>query len=204
MAQDNIVDHARPAHDELEQTDLNSVPSLRERFSKSNLPKPNSPKPNSTGSTMLERYRRHIESSGEPLYREVNGVDGPFLQRLQDASSPRGGPRAALARLTRIVHDEHSRHIRDGFMGDDSGLERNEEREDGSGEEYSRNLLECVRRIIVFEAKIRRSSNKGSQAAKNRKEMGGKVPSGGPNNDSDSEKQDDGSVSLQCCDDMAR
>ena len=123
-------------------------------------------------------------------------------------------------------------------MRDDSELGRNAEREDGSGEEYSRNLLECIRQMIIVEAKVQRSSNIGSQAGKNQMKMAGKVPSGGHlgirevsgkeisiNTDSHSEgndpedepakykeenrrrkqgeKQDEGSVSLQCCDDMA-
>ena len=185
----------------------------------------------STSSAMLERYRRHIESLGQPIYREFTGVGEPFLLSLKDAGRRSGGLRVVLARLTKIAHKEFNQQRRSDFMEeDDLELERKTEREDGSREEYSRNLLECVRWMIVVEASIRQSSNNRSQVGKNQRKMAGEIPPGGhlgirevpgeeisittdldiEGNDPEDEsakykeKQDGGNVSLQCCSDMAR
>ena len=228
-AQDNIVDKAQLAYEEL--SDLELGPSSPKRFPTLNLPMPHSPKLGpSTGSAMLERYRRHIESLGQPIYREFTSVGEPFLRSLEEAGRRSSGPRAVLARLTKIAHKEFDQQRRSDFMEDDPELERETEQEDGSGEEYSRNLLECVRRMIVVEASIWQSSSNRSQVGKNRRKMAGEIPPGGhlgirevpgeeisittdldvEGNDPEDEsakykeKQDGGNVSLQCCSDMAR
>ena len=106
-AQDNIEGHARPAYEELEHSNLELVPSSLGHFPKPHLPKPNTPEPSSSTSlTMLERYRRRIESLGESLYSQYTGVDESFLQSLEEASKPCGGPRVILGRLIKIAHDE--------------------------------------------------------------------------------------------------
>ena len=176
--QDDTVGQAQLAYEELEHSDsdLEFEPSSPKRFPKGNLPKANSIQPSpSTGSPILEQYRRLIESRGEPLYRQITGVSEEFLHDLEKAGRLHGGPKAVLARLMKVAHLESVRRIRDDLMEDDGGLERNTEQEDGSGREYSPNLLECVRRMIIVEAKIRQ----GSQAGKNRKKTAGKTPPGG-------------------------
>jgi len=193
VSQENIMGQARPTNEALEDSDLDF--SLPKRFPKPNFPELNFPEPNfpepnllelnslepnsSTGSPMLERYRRYIEGLGEPLYKQFTSVGEPFLHCLEDAERPSGGARAKLARLTRIAREELSQKISDDLKVDDPDLERTTEREDGSGDEYSRNLLECVRRVIVVEAIIRRSSNKRSQAGNNRRKMARESPPGG-------------------------
>ncbi len=144
---------ARPTNEALEDSNLDF--SLPKQFPKPNFPEPNFPEPNllepnslepnsSTGSPMLERYCRYIDSLGEPLYKQFTSVGELFLHHLEDVERPSSGARAKLARLTRIVCKELSQKISDDLKVDDPDLERMTEQEDGSRDKYLRNLLECV------------------------------------------------------------
>ena len=204
VAQDNIVGQAQLTYEKLEplepldHSDLVFDSNSPKRFPARNLPERNLPERNSSpGSGTLEWYRRHIEELGQSLYREFTGVSEPFLRSLEDAGRTRGGPRAVLAKLTKIAHMELRQQCGDHFEDGDPELEGKTGREDGSGE---RNLLECVRRMIVQEAKIRQSSSR-----KNRTEDEPEFfKESGRGKQGETQDGDEGNVLLQCCNDMAR
>lgn len=214
------------APEESEHSDIEFEPSSAKRFPqpKVNVPQPNVPEPSSSpGPETLATYRKQIEDRGESLFRQFNDVDEPFLRSLDHAERKTGGPRAVLARLTKIAREEIHQKISDQFIDDDLEMERK------TDQEYSRRILECVRRMMITEGSIRPPSNK------NRKKMAQNIPPGGllgisevsgeeVSNDTDydfegddhedepakykeknrrgnQEKQDGGSVLLRCCND---
>ena len=69
---------------------------------------------------------------------------------------------------------------------DDTDQESRVERQGGSGEQASKDLLECIHWMMIVEARIWESLNTKSQAGKNQKKMAlkkcilNKIPPGGP------------------------
>ena len=175
-----------------------------------------------------ERCRRRIEGRNELLNNLFTGVSDTTLQSLEDAERTPGGPKYILAKLQHVAHGVHKQQTNRGIMGDYMDQEGEVERQDGSGEEDSQDLLECVRRVMIVEATIPRSLNSKSQAGKT--PPGGRLHTRGvpgkevsPDNWSDfegepvpvasdeeeekgskqGEKEDAGNVLSQCCNDMA-
>jgi len=92
-------------------------------------------------------YRKYIEERGELLERQFTGVSETLLRRLEDAEKTRGGPKGILAKVTTIAHNTFSQQASDVFKDDNA-----------DGAEYSQDILECIRRVMLVEARIRESS----------------------------------------------
>ena len=103
----------------------------------------------------LERCRKYIEDCGKPLDKPFTGVSEKFQSRLEDAAKTRGGPKAILPKVAMITHDALVKKSSDVFKDDNMD---GEEGQDGSDEENSPDLLECVRQMMVLEASIQESS----------------------------------------------
>ena len=180
VAQNNIMGQAQLSAEEPESGD--DVFTLEQQLPKRNTRAPPTPEPDplepntSTGPTMLANCRRLIQDRSESLYKLFTGVDDPFLHRLEDAGKCRGGPKAVLGRLAGIAHQEFKQQRSDDFKGDDGDMER---KRSGGDEDYSRNLLECICRMMIVEAGIQKSSSNGSQAGKNGRKTACKISPGG-------------------------
>jgi hypothetical protein len=125
--------------------------------------------------TWLERCRKYIEDREEPLEKPFTGVSEACLRSLEDAERTRGGPKGILAKVTRISHKAYTQRVSSEFESEDTDQESGAERQDGGGEEDLQDVLECVRRMMMVEARIRRSSKTKSQAGKNQKKMARKI-----------------------------
>jgi hypothetical protein len=135
-----------------------------------------------THSTWLDQCRKYIERRGEPLEKPFAGVSEALLRRLEHAEKTRGGPKGILNKVTRIAHNAFLQNASNAFQDNDTDQESGTERQDDSGEEDSQGVLECVRRMMVLEARIRVSSTTKSQAGKSRKKTArtlSKIPPGG-------------------------
>jgi hypothetical protein len=119
--------------------------------------------------TWLDRYRQYINDRVEPVDAPFTGVSETILRGLEDAEKTRGGPRGILAKVARLAQKTHLQIVSDLFKDKNTDQESEAEQQDGSGEEYSQDLLECIRRAMIVEARIRESSNTKSQAGKNQK-----------------------------------
>lgn len=112
-----------------------------------------------------ERCRRYIEDRGESLYKPFTGVSDTILQSLQDAERTQGGPKYVLAKLQDVERKAYKEQVHRGLKSTSDMDEESEVgRQDGSGEEDSQDLLECVRRVMNVEATIRRTSDTESQS----------------------------------------
>jgi hypothetical protein len=115
---------------------------------------------------LIEQCRKYIEHRGEPLEKLFADVSEALLRSLEDAEKTRGGPKGILTKVTRLAHGAFTQQVSDGF---DTDRESGTERQGDSRAEVSQDLLECVRRMMVVEARIREPLNTASQAGKNKK-----------------------------------
>lgn len=88
--------------------------------------------------------------------------------RLEDAEKTLGGPKGILAKVTKIAHESYVQKASDIFK-DDGTDQASDVEQDGSGEGGSHDLLECVRRMMILDARIQESSKKKSRPGKNQK-----------------------------------
>jgi hypothetical protein len=156
---------------EMEDSDTNEIPTCSRRRPAAIFPQS---KPE-VHSTWLDRCREYIEDCEEPLEKPFTGVSEALLRSLEDTEKTRGGPKGILAKVTRIAHDAYVQRVSSEFESEDTDQESGAERQDGGGEEVSQGVLECVCRMMMVEARIRRSSKTKSQAGKNRKKMVQKI-----------------------------
>ena len=119
------------------------------------------------------KYRNRIEDRGVPIHTPFPDASEALLRSLEDAEKTRGGPKGILAKVTKIARDALHQHV-SGEFEDDTDQESEAERQDG-GEEVSQDLLECIRRMMIVEARIRESSKTKGKAGKNRKKMAPKI-----------------------------
>jgi hypothetical protein len=133
----------------------------------------------------IAESRKRIEDRGVPIYTPFTDVSETVLRSLEDAEKTRGGPKGILAEVTRIARKAFYQQ-QSNVLADDTDQESGAEQQGGSGEQASKDLLECIRRMMIIEARIRESSNTKSQAGKNRKKTApkkrtlNKIPPGGP------------------------
>ena len=73
-----------------------------------------------------------------------------MLRSLEEAEKTRGGPKGILGKVVAIAHKVHMEQARDALEDDNTDRERQAE--------YSQDLLECIRRVMIVEAKIQKSS----------------------------------------------
>ena len=114
--------------------------------------------PRPTYRAWRDRYRHRIEVRTEPLERPFDNISEAISSRLDKAQKARDSPKAILDMLERIAHDLWSKKKRDTLNPD---LDNDEEGSDRGGD-YSPDVLECTRRIILLESKLRRAIDTGS------------------------------------------
>ena len=112
---------------------------------------PSAPQMNPSAPSWSWPYRTYIEDRGEPFEKGFTGVSPTVLRCLEDAEKTRGGPKGILNKLTTIAHKTFVQRVHDVFEGDNA----HQESEAG---QYSQDVLECVRRVMIVEARIRASS----------------------------------------------
>lgn len=106
-----------------------------------------------------ERCRKYIEDRRELLSKPFTGVSDTILQSLEDAERTQGGPKYILVKLQHVARKAHKHQVGRVLKSNDVDEESEVDRQDGSGEEDSQDLLECIRRVMIIEAIIRRTSN---------------------------------------------
>ena len=122
-----------------------------------------------SGPAWQQPYRKYIEERGEPLEKEFTGVSETVLRSLEEAEKTRGGPKGILGKVTTVTHKTFTQQMSDVLQ------DENTDRESEAGRaEYSQDLLECVRRVMIVEARIRGSS----KTALNTRTLS-KIPPGG-------------------------
>jgi len=168
MGQDNIV--VPEGQDlltamEAEDTDIEEIirPSQKRLAAVFPQPKPE------TSLEQFGRYRKYIKDRGVPLDKPFANVSEALLRNLEDAEKTLGGPKRILTKVTRIAQKVFTQEASSVLKDDDTDQESGAERQDDGGEEYSQDLLECVRRMMSVEARIREPSNTESQAGQTRK-----------------------------------
>jgi len=119
--------------------------------------------------TWLEQCRKTIEDHGEPLNKPFSDISEVLQCTLEDAEKTCGGPKGILAKVSKLAQNAYVWQVSAVFRDCDEDQETGVERQDGSGKEDSQDLLECVHRMVLIEARIRKSLNTESQASKNQK-----------------------------------
>ena len=99
-------------------------------------------------STRPKWFEEHktIEDRGESLNKPFTHVSNEIMRILDDAERTRGGPKGILAKVVKIAHQTSLKKTSSTFKSDDSAEE--------TGENGSQDILECVRRTMVLEARI--------------------------------------------------
>ena len=106
-----------------------------------------------SGPAWQQRYRKYIEERGETFEKQFTGISETVLRSLEEAQKTRGGPKGILGKLMTIAHNTFTQQIRDGLQ------DNNTDRESEAGQaEYSQDLLECVRRVMIVESRIQELS----------------------------------------------
>ena len=163
---------------EVEDSDIEEIISLPQKRVAVAFPEPES----KSYLAWNERCRERILDRREPLDEPFTGVSAALLRDLEDARKARGGLNGILNDMTAVAHTT--------FVQQVSRILKEKDGDEGSevedSEEESRDLLECVRQVMLVEAKIRESSNAEGLTRKNQKEsslkmrtVGQSMPPGG-------------------------
>jgi hypothetical protein len=110
-----------------------------------------------SGPGWQQPYRKHIEERGEPFEKEFTGISEAVLRSLEEAEKTRGGPKAILGKVMTIAHKIFTQQASDMLQDDNADWER-----EAGRAEYSQDLLECVRRVMIVEARTRESKTRTS------------------------------------------
>ena len=122
-----------------------------------------------SGPAWQQPYCKYIEERGGPLEKEFTGVSETVLHSLEEAEKTWGGPKGILGKVTTVTHKTFTQQMSDVLQDDNADRER-----EAGRAEYSQDLLECVRRVMIVEARIRESS----KMALNTRTLS-KIPPGG-------------------------
>jgi len=90
--------------------------------------------------------RKTIEDRGETIHKPFTLVSNAVLRSLEDAEKTLGGPKGILAKVVRIAHKTSLEKTSSVFKSADSAND--------TGEDGSQDVLECVRRMMLLEARI--------------------------------------------------
>lgn len=194
------------SNNEREDSEVDDIPwSSRKR------PAPILPqtKPNPlTYPTWGDRYRKYIQGRGEPLENPFSNVSETIRRNLDGALKTRGGPKGVLAKVTKISHAAFVQQTAAVFKDNDNDNDMDEgsegKEQDTEGETYSTDVLECIRQMMVLEARIRQSSGRKSGLEDSDLEDEPVPVADYKRRRKRGREQDTGNVLLQCCNDMAR
>lgn len=133
----NIPGEPIPEAEETDSSSLDDIFLMRPR-PRAKLPLTSTLKPNNDPSR-LAAGRCLIKSRNEALDVPFTQISDEIRRRLEDAEKTKGGPKKVLAQLLKIAKAEALKDVAATFGSGD---------EDNPNEDY----LECIRRVMVFEA----------------------------------------------------
>ena len=120
---------------------------------------------------------------------------------LDEAQKVRGDPRSILKKLDKIAYDSWVKKKSEVFKDGTDATVRESGVEGSDGDECAPDILECIRQIILLEAKVRKTPSTES-GTEDIDPVQGPVPAAGHKRGRQREKQ--GNILLQYRNDMAR
>ena len=162
------------------------------------IPQPKPP----TRPTWRDRYRRCIEDRLEPLEVPIADTSQKIRHSLDEAQKVRGDPRSILKKLHKIAYDSWVKKTSEVFEDGTDATVRESGVEGSDDDECAPDILECIRQIILLEAKVQKtpSTERGTEDV-DIDPVQGPVPAAGHKRGRQREKQ--GNVLLQYRNDMA-
>ena len=142
------------------------VPEPPESELEDDVPPPPHPKPSAfqrqprplDEQEWLTKSRHSIRNRTVPLTTPFKTVSEQTLKRLEEAENTRGGLKQALAKVLEIAHEiarQTKRKQAVKVLGSDSEEERSDTEGDSGGPSQSPTVLECTRRAMVLEERIK-------------------------------------------------
>jgi hypothetical protein len=159
-----------------------STRSSRARRFQSPEPLQGPPKPSSEPA-WLKKSRLRIENRPEPLTAPFSSVSEEALQSLEEAENTRGGLKRVLDKVMeiaqKIAHETiHKRAV--NLFDTDIEEERSDSEGSSGGASQSPTVLECIRRAMVLEARIKENDRAQAKEKRDKSDnIGSIMPPGG-------------------------